>query len=359
MGAWPSPCAAQLEASLDATASRVHYDGYLASAAASLSPALSWWSPRSTLAARGTVLVFESGHTSLQGLLTASTLSASNGPLRLEAGTEAGASSYAQIARFAHALGRLRLHLVSARCGLWLGPLGGETWYGGAGRRAWGGTTGAWVRSDAGSLDLAWTYVMVGDTTYGDLEARGRWRRGALVVAGSAGSLASKLGGPADVYGNLTVSLQVSTRVAIVLGAGSYPSDPLTGNVAGRFVTAGLHLGPRPRGQPAPAPVRPERSDAAPDTSVARATLAPGHNGSVLVVSAPGASIVEVKGDFTGWDPVALEATGRGRFRYPPALAAGVYRFDVRVDGGSWAAPAGVSIAPDEFGGEVGVLAVP
>mgnify|MGYP001324406672 CR=1 FL=1 len=102
-----APCAAQVEASLDAAASVVKYDGYLASGAVALVPSVAWRSARSTLGARGAVLGFESGNASIQGLLTAGTFSPALGPLRVEAVGEAGASVYAGFARFAHVLGRL------------------------------------------------------------------------------------------------------------------------------------------------------------------------------------------------------------------------------------------------------------
>jgi len=81
-GAFPAPCAAQVDARLDAAVAVVKYEGFLSSGAASLSPAVAWRSVGSTLAARGTFLVFESGNTSFQGLFSASTLTAPLGRLR-------------------------------------------------------------------------------------------------------------------------------------------------------------------------------------------------------------------------------------------------------------------------------------
>ena len=51
-----APCAAQVEASLDAAASVVKYDGYLASGAVAVVPSVVWRSARTTLGARGAVL---------------------------------------------------------------------------------------------------------------------------------------------------------------------------------------------------------------------------------------------------------------------------------------------------------------
>ncbi|HVM43213.1 MAG TPA: glycogen-binding domain-containing protein, partial [Gemmatimonadales bacterium] len=72
-----------------------------------------------------------------------------------------------------------------------------------------------------------------------------------------------------------------------------------------------------------------------------------------------GATRVEVMGDFTGWQPVALEPDGGGRYRYALDVGTGLYRFNVRLDGGSWGVPEGIAAVADEFGGSVGLLAVP
>src|SRR5712664_2846554 len=65
---------AQVTASVEAGISDVLYDGFLASAAASISPTLRWEHPRGRgfLSARGTYLRFESGNQSLDGSATGS-----------------------------------------------------------------------------------------------------------------------------------------------------------------------------------------------------------------------------------------------------------------------------------------------
>jgi hypothetical protein len=39
-------------------------------------------------------------------------------------------------------------------------------------------------------------------------------------------------------------------------------------------------------------------------------------------------------------------------------IAPGVHRVNIRVDGGAWRPPPGLSVVRDEFGGEVGLLVV-
>jgi hypothetical protein len=362
-----APCAAQVEASLDASASVVRYDGYLAASAAALTPAFAWRSPRSALTASGSILVFQSGHTSLQGLLSGSTYTAPLGPLRLEGGAEAGASAYAGFARFAHALGRVRVHAFGARTGAWAGALAGRLSRGDGGRDALGGSAGVWARLPAGALEMTWTRLDVGDTSYTDLAGRARWTSGALEVAASAGARVASRGGGKGVYGDVAATLRIADGVSLIVAGGNYPSDPVRGSIPGRFVTAGVRL--TPRSSPRAAwlrqlgPYFESRRSGSVDAPFAGVSVAVEQlDGiAILVVRVPagGARRVEVMGDFTDWQPIALAPSGEGRYRFALGLPAGVHRFNLRVDGGPWGVPDGAGRAPDEFGGSVGVVVVP
>jgi hypothetical protein len=358
------PCAAQVEAGLDLAASIVRYNGYLASGAAALTPSVAWRSPRATLAARGTFLVFESGNTSVQGLLNADVFSPPIGRLRVEAAAEAGASSYATFARFSHGLARLRAHVLVTRWGVWAGPLAGTISRGAGSSAAAGVAAGWWWRSPVGALQLSWTRMAVGDTAYTDLEGRARWRRGAFDVEGTAGVRVASRGGGSGLYGDVSATWRLTEWMALLTAAGTYPSDPVRGSIPGRFVTVGVRLAPR---QPLRVAIVPQI--APPSVPVAGESVAPLGGAHVaveqldglpiLVVHVTGAQRVEVTGDFTDWQPVTLAAAGKDRFQYALSLPAGMLRFNLRVDGGAWGVPAGAGVAPDEFGGTVGVLVVP
>src|SRR5207248_2670972 len=76
-------------------------------------------------------------------------------------------------------------------------------------------------------------------------------------------------------------------------------------------------------------------------------------DGSVrLVVVAPAAATVELAGDFTDWQPVQLRRNAAGTWETVRKIPSGVYRFNVRIDGSGWFAPAGTARATDDFGGE-------
>jgi 1,4-alpha-glucan branching enzyme len=81
--------------------------------------------------------------------------------------------------------------------------------------------------------------------------------------------------------------------------------------------------------------------------------------GITLAILAPGAALVEVAADFSNWEPVRLSQADSGVWTADLPLTRGTYRFNIRIDGGEWIVPAGVTRLSDEFGGTVGLLRVP
>jgi len=78
----------------------------------------------------------------------------------------------------------------------------------------------------------------------------------------------------------------------------------------------------------------------------------------LIRVHAPNAMSVEISGDFTLWQPVAMSRSSGGWWTLQRNLAAGSYEVNVRADGGEWLAPPGLPALRDEFGGVVGVLTI-
>jgi hypothetical protein len=111
----------------------------------------------------------------------------------------------------------------------------------------------------------------------------------------------------------------------------------------GRFVRVGLRVdmvGSR-RPDPLPPP--------APTMSAATAVIDVSQGMPRLVVRAPDSDRIEVMGDFTAWQPKAMSRSAGGQWTFP--VRAGVLRFNIRIDGGTWTVPAGVSVVADEFSG--------
>src|SRR5436309_8962179 len=123
---------AQVVANVEAGLSDVRYDGFLASAAASISPTVRWEQSRGRafVSARGTYLRFESGRHSLDGLASGSWFAPLARHWRGEVGLSAGGSQYANIASFSHSEAEARLHLMTDDHGAWVGATVGRSFFG-------------------------------------------------------------------------------------------------------------------------------------------------------------------------------------------------------------------------------------
>ena len=359
--------AAQTTGTVDLGVSSVRYDGFLRSGAGSVTPALTWERPGAAITARGTYLRFESGRRSLQGLIAASLFTPPRWlphHWRGELSLSAGGSSYADFASFWHATGDARVHFVAGGRGAWIGGTGGRTSYGSAPRPVAVAGVGVWARRSWVTVAASATRSLVGDTAYSDVASTIHASRGRVELDGSLAARVSSRGAGHGVYGEASTTLMLGERTALFVSGGRYPTDPVSGSVAGRYASAGLRLRtalPRPRAIRDPLPL--SRSPANGDGGAgvtARLEVQPAPDGTVrVVVHAPAAASVEVAGDFTDWQPVTLRRVGEDIWEEVLRIPSGVHRINVRVDGGRWTAPAGMARAQDEFGGEVGIVAVP
>ena len=355
---------AQASASLEAGVSHVDYDGFLPSGAASVTPSLRLERAWAALTARGTALAFESGNTSLQGAVAASLYAPLSREWRAEVAGTLGGSRYEDFAEFWHALARGRVHRIAGQSGIWLGGSAGRTSYGAGSRGVIAAEGGGWARIRDVSLSAAISVTGVGDTTWADLEGFARWSWRNLIVDANGGFRAFSQGAGSGAYGELTGTYAVNDRLALVLGGGRYPVDPVRGSIAGRYATAALRV--RLTGDAEAPAARLARAAADPVMAEngnlrARFDLVP-VNGAVstyeLVIRAPLAERVEIMASFTDWEPQLLQRAADGTWRLRWRLPPGVHRLNVRLDGGSWVAPAGTTPMPDDFGGQVGVFVI-
>jgi hypothetical protein len=353
---------------MDASASVVRYDGFLTSGAASVAPALRYETPRRSLLARGSAVLFESGNTSVQGQLAVSAFSSPLDGARLEIGAELAASRYESFATYASALARGRVHLIGRASGAWAGLMLGQALQGAEGRQARELSAGVWARRGAAAVSASFAAVVVGDTTYADILTRGHWASARVEFDAGAGARVGGSGGGEGVFAEGGATLWFSRSLALVLNGGRYPSDPVRGNVGGRYVSLGARVAARPRqvvnwaalplSRP---PLRPSAgtdgdAETAAETRLELRTYADGV--VELLLEAALARSVEVMGDFSEWQPVPCERRRSGLWFLALRLDPGVYRFNVRVDEGPWDVPAGVARVEDEFGGVVGTLVV-
>ena len=353
--------AGQVSGTLDLGASDIRYDLFRSSTALSLTPTIAFDRGWTSVAARGTLLRYQSGHRDLHGSVLASTFTPALGPLRLEVALDAGASRYLSLPAFSHAFGAADLHLLTPHRGLWIGGSTGPTAFGGSAGHARSLELGTWVTAPAATLILTATYSAVGDTSYTDVVGASRMARGRWELNGRLGARVWSTGGGRGVYGEASLSFALLRHLGVVLGAGRYPTDPTRGTIAGRYVTLGVHLG-----TPAPRPADPyrgviDRYQPSADAPVPAAALEVGPataGGREIRVRVERGDRVELRGDFTDWEPVALTGSG-GEFRAILAVSPGPHLLEIRVDGGPWLVPAGATPVTDEFGGRAGLIVVP
>jgi len=352
---------AQVKAAVDLGVSNVHYDGFLPSTAAAVSPSFRWASPRTLVVANGSYLRFASGNRSLQANMSGSLFSAPLGRWTGELSALAGASQYRDFTGFSHALLTGRLHLDGVANGAWIGGTGGTTSFVNAQRPVAALLAGLWRRQFTAIWMVNASYSRVGDSAYTDVEGATRAARGHFTFDGSLGARVWSRGGGHGVYGEASGSYAVAPWIALVLAGGRYPTDPTRGSVAGRYVTLSLRLTTLPsRASTPPLTLpRPVVHHSAPDSEDPPAVSAELRDDGGFVIHAA-ARTVEIEGDFTDWQPLTLSQRDLAAWTLPMALAAGTYRFSIRIDGGEWFVPAGVTRVPDDFGsGMVGLLTVP
>lgn len=151
----------------------------------------------------------------------------------------------------------------------------------------------------------------------------------------------------------VSASRAITPSLALVAGAGRSGSDPITAVPGSRYLVMGIRLRLGPTATTSFGPLPAVASDRAP-LRIGPALPA----GREVVVRAPGASRVDLAGDFTDWRPVTLQPAGDGGWRTILPIRPGLHRLAVRIDQGSWQAPPGVRPVQSEFGGEVAEIVV-
>ena len=361
-----SPLVGQTEGTLGVGASVVRYDGFLTSSAFVFAPAFRFDSPRLSLAGQGSWTVFESGRGVLQGAAGGSWLAGSSSSWRLELSGSAGASQYAGRNAAGHFLAGARLHVLGTRTGGWFGVNTGAS--GDPNGAPVELSAAAWSFRDRLSLVGSVTTTWLGQVRYLDLVGAIRWTgpRMELQVSAGARPWARDPEDESDVltaaYGEITAAVPLNRWLAVSLGGGKYPSDPVRHSLGAAYLSAGFRL--RAFGRPTRL-MPPYTSDVLRGRLVPTEVSGPSleivgsEERRTLRVHAPDASSVELMGDFTDWVPVRLVRVAPGAWEIELAIPAGVHRVNIRVNGGTWTAPGGTRLERTEFGGAVGIIVVP
>lgn len=177
-----------------------------------------------------------------------------------------------------------------------------------------------------------------------------RWRIAATDVDLAIGRRFSPTVPEITIWG-VSAARDITPQLALVAGAGRSGSDPVTSVPGAHYFVLGLRLkvGPAPSTIFSPAP-RPD------NTPFRIGPALPA--GREVKIRAPGATRVELAGDFTDWRPVELESVEDGAWRVVLPIPPGMHRLAVRINEGPWQAPPGSRPIPNEFGGEVAEVVV-
>ena len=346
-----SVLSAQVAGTLDGAATRISYSEGSPSTGLSIAPSLQVIRPWQSFIAGGAVTRFPGDVWSVQGHIAGSTYL---GPVRGFRHEDGGGSS-----EFA---GAARLHRFGAVHGGWIGANGGRSWDGFEWRGTLAVEAGGWARLGPGTLSVALTGSRVNDDLrFAEAESAFRMERGPLEVVAYGGlrHWFRPDDAAAEGWGGASIAWWIHDRLALTAAGGAYPADYAQGLPSGTFGSLGVRVSTgrlsRARRINEPLdlllpPVRP----GAPGLAFERLD-----NGSArITLGGLDAAAVELMGDFTGWEPIALVRSGQREWTATVPIPAGIHRVNLRVDGGQWIVPPGLPSSTDEFGGAAGILIV-
>ncbi len=192
-----------------------------------------------------------------------------------------------------------------------------------------------YVLHDA-TVDVAWHLSRV------SLAASRSWRAGFGDTQGTSNGFA------------LAATWRAMAPLQLIMQGGKQMADPLRGVPQATYAGVSARWQRRSR-SPLPASDAPWRV-----VRNAEYALAPRPGGAELSVQidAPADAVVELASSATEWAPVRLTREGALYVARLP-LASGTHRVAVRVNGGAWRAPRGLTRVIDDYGSAAGIVVVP
>jgi hypothetical protein len=351
---------AQVWTTLDVGSATVRYGDSIRVTAASLTPRIRFDDGPLAGTAVGTISSLTGGGWTAQGALDFSVLSGAVGPARFEIAAEAGGSLHDDATRTGQYLGRARLHVGGGNRGLWAGAAGGKTWDASLWHPIVQGDFGAWARFGRVQVVATVTPSAIGDSLrYTDTQAAARWEAGRVELAAGMGVRSGDaiVRESSTMWGSASATFWVARHVGLVAAGGTYPVDFTQGYPGGRYFSVALRFGTRPTTAVLRSPGEAAPSALPSGAAGPRLEVASLPNGRRTIrVHAPAARGVEVMGDFTAWQPLALTRVQGGWWTATLVIAPGTYQLNVRVDGGTWDVPTGALEKVDEFGARVGIV---
>lgn len=361
--------AQRVEGSLDVGGAALRYADTLSTGAAILTPHVTADWASDLLDASGTYSQFTSGGWSTQGLFSASHFMPTSRGLLGEVGGFAGGSIHDDGTRTGEFIVNIRAHFPRGGSELFFGVGAGRTWDASEGRSLLLGEAGASIRTRSAEALFTISPTIVSDSIkYADAQSSLSWNRDRMDLTALAGfrlgDQLTTLGAHARAWASMSAVFWVRPQLGLVGAGGSYPVDPTQGFPGGKFISLGVRMSRgRAPTQPAAAPTLPVSPslDPVPDAAATAIGFSASRTptGAVIFrVSAPGARLVEINGDFTNWTPIQLSPAEGGWWSTTRAIRPGKYQMNIRIDGGQWIVPPGLLAMADEFGGIVGLLVV-
>ena len=378
--------AAQVRGSLDVGAGTYRPDRAIPGGIASIAPALYYDTKSFRLGASGVYSDAPAGRWNFQGATMVQLRTPELGPFQLEATGQVELTRHFAARGAAAATAELRANIRPFRgTTLWAGRAGGSATTLGSSRPLRRNLLGASTRVGGVEVGLSVassTFELMGGVTRDaassadtssigfpntpgqggpspatrqmsltDAVVSTRWRLASLDLDMAVGRRFARNTPELTIWG-VSASRSLGSNVALVAGAGRAGSDPVTAVPGSRYFVMGLRLKVGATG-PAVFDPLPKTSEHTPFR-----IGPPMPAGREVVVRAPGASRVELAGDFTDWRPVTLQPSGDARWRTVLPIPPGLHRLAVRLDGGAWQAPPGSRPIQTEFGGEVTEIVV-
>lgn len=352
-----APCAsdAQVALSLDLAGARVTYEGFLTSNAVTVAPTYSLSTSRGRALGSGVVTFFESGSksglVSLDGLYRA----VRRPGMALEARGSGGASWYTFADPSLELFGGARLAKWWRRSGVWAGAdrgglIGRSSEAIGVGR----GDVGAWWRRSGLTARLNAMGTAMDTIDFGDVTGDLSWRLPRAELAVTGGFRISRDLGPTTSFAAATGRVRIARGVELSAAYGKALPGLLRFSPGSRYASIGVRIGSTA--------ILPSRyvldTTARSNASMSLASIFRFRDTVVVLIRARSADRVELSGDFTDWEPRTLVRDAEGQWRGSFVLPPGLYRFNVRVNGGDWAVPEGAGRVRDDFGGDVAVFVV-
>mgnify|MGYP001599237996 FL=1 len=285
-----------------------------------------------------------------------------------EGGTTVAAFGSTPLARGGSFSGDLRERLTLGGAGLWAGGAFGGTSRDGIASHSTAVELGASYRegdfeasasatrihsNDLSLFDAAELFVPDSSSySITDLMGELRYEHGPVVLDATEIVRSAVRGTPSRQTAFFVSAVwKITPRYSFAVGTGRQLADAVRGVPDAQITSAMLRIS-----------LLPARAitGASELRGISFASVTPEAHGARLVVSviADEASLVEVAGSFSNWEPVQLTRTSEG-WRVEIVLPPGRHRVAVRIDDGPWKAPRGTARVKDEFGGEAGLIVVP